>query len=183
MLDIHLHNRPLSTFVKIFCYFVLTRCVKIMANTYSQIYFHIVIAVRNRDGLIHSSFRTELYQFITGVIRNHGQKLLAIGGMPDHVHLFIGTVPNLNLSDFIRIVKSNSSKWINDKKMTKCKFFWQEGFGAFTHSKKEADRVIRYIHSQEEHHRLKSFRDEYVLLLTSAGVEFDNRYIFEDLAG
>lgn len=126
-----------------------------MANTYTQIHIQFVFAVKYRDGLIQSSFKAELYQYISGILKPHNHKLLAINGMPDHIHIFIGMRPTQSISDLMQDIKGNSSKWINEKKFLKVKFEWQEGFGAFSYSKSHVNKVIDYIKNQEVHHKKK----------------------------
>lgn len=150
-----------------------------MANTYSQIFYHVVFAVRNREALITSAIKEDLYKYITGVITNQKQKLFIINGMPDHVHILLNCKPNVNLSDLVKEVKEHSSKFINEKALLKGKFYWQEGFGAFTVSKREIGRVIDYIKNQEEHHRKKTFREEYVEFLKENEIEYKEEYLFD----
>lgn len=150
-----------------------------MANTYSRIYIQIVFAVRGRENLIDNSWKEELYKYITGITRNKGQKLLAINGMPDHVHILIGMEPNCSLSDLVRDVKANSSRFINKKNFVKGKFYWQEGFGAFSYSRSQIDDVIKYIENQERHHSSKSFEIEYREFLNKFDVDFDDKYLFD----
>jgi REP element-mobilizing transposase RayT len=151
-----------------------------MANTYTQIHIQFVFAVKHRDGLIHVSFKDELYQYIAGILKNNNHKLLAINGMPDHVHILIGMRPTQSISDLLQDIKGSSSKWINEKKFLRIKFEWQEGYGAFSYAKSQVNSVIRYIQNQEEHHKSESFRDEYLQLLKDFNVEFDERYIFKE---
>ncbi len=152
-----------------------------MADTYSQIYIHIVFAVKGRDSLISKNWKDELYKYITGIITNEGQKLLAINGMPDHIHILIGLKPTAALSNIVRDIKANSSKFINDKKWIAGKFEWQQGFGAFSYSHSQLTNVIHYIKNQEEHHKTKTFRDEYIEFLKLYNVDFKNEFIFEDV--
>lgn len=151
-----------------------------MANTYTQIHLQFVFAVKHRKGLIHSSFKDELYQYITGIIQNYNHKLLAINGMPDHIHILIGMRPTQSISDLLQDVKGSSSKWINEKNFLKVKFEWQEGYGAFSYSKSSVNTVINYIKNQEEHHKNKTFQEEYLKLLDTFQIEFDERYIFKN---
>jgi REP element-mobilizing transposase RayT len=151
-----------------------------MANTYTQLYFHVVFAVKHRNNLISIEWKDELYIYISGIIANKDQKLMIVNGMPNHIHLLIGTKPNCNLSDLVRDIKSNSSKWINDKGFVSGKFEWQTGFGAFTVSQSGIDNVIEYIKNQEKHHSKKSFRDEYIEILNGYKIEFKPEYIFND---
>ncbi|MFM2213067.1 MAG: hypothetical protein RL427_330 [Bacteroidota bacterium] len=151
-----------------------------MANTYTQIHIQIVFVVKYRDGLIQSSFKKELFQYIAGIVKNNNHKLLAINGMPDHIHILIGMRPSQSLSDLLQDIKGNSSKWINEKKFLNVKFEWQEGYGAFSYSKSQVDTVINYINNQEKHHTAKTFRGEYLEFLDLFGVEYDDRFIFKE---
>lgn len=150
-----------------------------MAGTYSQIYIQIVFAVKYRQSLIHASWEEELYKYITGIVTNKGQKMLAINGMPDHIHIFIGMKPNCCLSDLVREIKKASNEFVKEKKFTGYKFQWQEGFGAFSYSHSSLDNVIRYIQNQKEHHRKKTFKEEYEEFLTLFQIEFKDEYLFE----
>lgn len=150
-----------------------------MANTYSQVYIHIIFAAKGRQNLIHASIREELHKYITGIITKRDQKLLSIFCMPDHAHLFVGLKPAISISDLARDVKAGSSKFINDKKLIKGKFNWQEGFGVFSYSRSQIDTVIKYIQNQEKHHSKKSFKEEYIEFLKKFAVEYDERYLFE----
>jgi REP element-mobilizing transposase RayT len=150
-----------------------------MANTYTQIYIQIVFAVRERDALIDRSWKEELFRYIAGIIRNHAQKLIAIGGVGDHIHLLIGLQPDITLSNLVRDIKSSSSKWINDRKLVRGKFYWQEGFGAFSYSRSQIDEVAQYVLNQEERHKDRSFKDEYVGILKKFDIDFDDRYVFD----
>ncbi|TXD48047.1 IS200/IS605 family transposase [Polaribacter sp. IC073] len=151
-----------------------------MANTYTQLYFHIVFAVKGRNNLIAVRWKDELYKYITGIISNKNQKLMIINGMPNHVHLLIGTKPNCNLSDLVRDIKANSSKWMNEKQFVNGKFEWQTGFGAFTVSQSAVNNVLDYIKNQEEHHQVKTFKEEYIGFLKSYNIEYKTEYLFTD---
>lgn len=150
-----------------------------MANTYAQIYIQIVFAVSGRENLIAKEWKDELYKYITGIATNHGQKLLAINGVADHIHILLNIKPNIALSDLVRDIKANSSRWINDKKFVRGKFQWQEGFGAFSYSLSQLDDVIGYIHRQEEHHEQTSFKKEFLAFLDRFSVEYDEKYVFD----
>jgi REP element-mobilizing transposase RayT len=150
-----------------------------MANTYTQIHIQAVFVVQNRDCVILKSWKDELYKYITGIIQNHNHKVLAINGMPDHVHVLIGMRPTQSLSELMQDVKGGSSNWINQKGFVKGKFSWQEGYGAFSYSKSHVDAVIEYINKQEKHHRKKTFIEEYFEFLEKFKVEYDERYVFK----
>lgn len=151
-----------------------------MANTYTQIHIQLVFVVKFRNGLINPSWKEELYKYISGIIDRNGHKLLAINGMPDHLHILVGLRPVQSVSDLCMHIKSNSSKWINENNFLKTRFEWQEGFGAFSYSKNEVPKIINYIKNQETHHSKRSFREEYSKFLKDFEVEFDERYIFKE---
>ncbi|MGN6800905.1 MAG: IS200/IS605 family transposase [Ginsengibacter sp.] len=153
-----------------------------MANTYSQIYIHVVFAVKGRCNLIHSSHKIELYKYITGITNNINQKLIAINGMTDHIHLLIGLKPSASLSEVVRDIKANSSRFINEKKWMKGKFEWQRGFGAFSYSHSQLNTIIHYISNQEEHHKKRTFKEEYISFLQHYQIEFKNEYLFEEIS-
>ena len=150
-----------------------------MANTYTQIHIQAIFAVKKRTGLIQKEWKDELYKYITGIIQTHDHKLLAINGMPDHLHVFFGMRPIQSLSDLMQDMKGSSSKWLNEKKFIKEKFEWQEGYGAFSYSKSQASRVIAYVQNQEVHHSKITFLEEYKKLLEKFEVDYDERYIFK----
>jgi REP element-mobilizing transposase RayT len=152
-----------------------------MANTYSQLYIHIVFAVKGRQNLISANRKEEIYKYITGIVTNKGQKLIAINGMPDHIHILIGLKPDKSISDLVRDIKSNSSKFINDKKWINGKFEWQTGFGAFSYNHSQLTNVINYIQRQEEHHKIKTFKEEYIDFLKLFNVEFKDEYLFLEI--
>lgn len=151
-----------------------------MANTYTQIYIHVVFAVEGRQSLIAPQHNEELQKYIAGIVGGQRQKVIAINNMPDHLHLLVGLRPDSSLSDLVRDIKANSSKFINEKHWGMGRFSWQEGFGAFSHSRSQLDAVVHYIQNQQIHHGQQSFRAEYVSLLEKFGVEYDRKYIFKD---
>lgn len=150
-----------------------------MANTYSQIYIQIVFAVAGRENLIKAAWRDELYKYITGIVRNHGQKLIVIGGVENHVHILLGIKPNIALSDLVREIKANSSRFIDERKFIRGKFSWQEGFGAFSYSHSHLGNIIRYVENQEIHHRKTNFKEEYLTFLQKYEIDFDEKYLFD----
>jgi len=150
-----------------------------MANTYTQISIQVIFAVQGRENIITKDWRDELHRYITGIIKAEGAKPLAVGGWKDHAHIFFGLQPSLSISDLVKTVKANSSRWINDKRLVKGKFNWQEGFGAFSYSKDQRDKIINYIMQQEEHHKKLSFRNEYLSLLQEFEIDFEEKYVFE----
>lgn len=150
-----------------------------MANTFTQIHIQVIFSVQDRNSIINISFKNELYKYITGIIQNKGHKVLAINGMPDHIHIFFGMRPNQSLSDLMQDVKGSSSKWINLKGFIPGRFSWQEGYGGFSYSKSQVNNVIDYIKNQEVHHQKKTFSEEYLEFLEKFEVQFDEKYIFK----
>ena len=150
-----------------------------MADTYTRIFYHVVFAVRNRESLIVPGIKDNLYKYISGIITNQKQKLFIINGMPDHVHILMNCKPDMNLSDNIREIKEHSTKYINGKNILKGKFYWQQGFGAFTVSKRDVSLILNYIKNQEEHHEKKTFREEYLQFLIENEIEYKKEYLFD----
>jgi len=152
-----------------------------MANTYTRVYIHIIFAAYGRAGLISSTWNERLHKYITGIIQNHGHKLIAINSVPDHIHFFVGMKPDEAISDLVRDTKRDSTNFVNDEIRPRGKFGWQQGFGAFSYSHSQIDAVVQYILHQEEHHRKKSFREEYEAMLKEFEVEYKQEYLFEPL--
>jgi len=150
-----------------------------MPNTYTQIYIHIVFAVKGRQNLIQKNWEDELHKYICGIANSKEQKVYAIGGVGDHIHLLVSIKPDIAISDLVRDIKANSSRWINEKHFVMNIFQWQEGYGAFSYSKSQLDNVIAYINNQEQHHKTKSFKEEYIELLQKYNVEYDEKYLFD----
>ncbi len=155
--------------------------ISLMANTYTQIHIQLVFAVQNRASLITDLWKEELYKYMTGIIQNKEHKMLQINSMPDHIHILIGLRPTQGLSDLVKVVKQESTNWINDKKFTPKKFNWQKGFGGFSYTKSDVPRVINYIQNQETHHRKIKFLDEYVEMLRAHEIEYDEKYLFKPI--
>ena len=150
-----------------------------MANTYTQIYIQVVFAVVWRQGLIRPENKEEVHKYITGIVRNKGQKVLAINSRPDHLHMLLGMEPDLAVSDLVREVKKSSTSFINSKGWVKGRFSWQKGFGAFSYSRSSLDAVISYVQDQDRHHSKRSFKDEYLRLLRKFDVAFEEKYVFD----
>ncbi|MBI2968489.1 MAG: IS200/IS605 family transposase [Bacteroidetes bacterium] len=150
-----------------------------MANTYTQIHIQSIFAVQNRLCLIQNHWRDELYKYITGIVQGHNHKMLAINGISSHIHLFFGFRPTQSLSGLMQDVKEYSSKWINQRKLIRGRFSWQEGYGAFSYNKSEVPTIINYVRNQQEHHKKVSFIEEYKEILQEFGIEYDERYIFK----
>jgi putative transposase len=153
-----------------------------MANTYTQLHVQFVFAVQNRRSLIQPAWEEELFKYMTGIVKNHKHKMIAINGMPDHVHLFVGLHPAQSISDLMQFVKGESSEWINKKGFVSGKFRWQEGYGAFSYGHSQVEQVYRYVMNQKEHHKSRTFQNEYTELLKKFEVPFDERYIFKPIA-
>jgi REP element-mobilizing transposase RayT len=150
-----------------------------MAGTYSQIYIQIVFAVKGRANLLKKPWRTEVFKYIAGVIREKGQKPIIVNGVSDHIHVFVGMKPSMSISDLVRDIKNNSSKFINESGFLKRKFAWQAGFGAFSYSQSAVGNVYRYIENQEAHHAKQTFKEEYLQVLETFEVAYDERYLFD----
>lgn len=169
--------------IELVCYCFLVRLFLqvnlFMAGSYSQIYIQIVFAVKCRESLIDEAWEERLYKFITGLVQNKGQKMLAINGMPDHIHIFIGMRPSICLSDLVREIKKSSNEFINENLLSRRSFSWQKGFGAFSYNHSSIGNVIRYIQNQKEHHRKQSFRNEYTEFLKKFDVAYEDQYLFD----
>jgi putative transposase len=150
-----------------------------MANRYTQLYIHCIFAPKNREALIASHWEELLHKYITGIIQQRGHKMLAINGMPDHVHIFIGYNPTESLSDLIREVKKSSSTWVKSNRYSPFKFEWQSGYGAFSHSRSQVDQVAKYVMNQKAHHQKSTFKEEYLKMLHDFEVEYDEQYLFD----
>lgn len=150
-----------------------------MANTYSQIYVHIVFTVQGRLNLISKQHREELQKIMTGIISKRNQKLISIFAMPDHVHILVGMKPSMAVSDLVRDIKSGSSQHINKNRWVKGKFSWQEGHGSFSHSRSQISQVANYISNQEEHHKKKTFKEEYLEIIDNLDIEYNEKYLFD----
>ncbi len=150
-----------------------------MANTFTQIYIQLVFSVQGRLNLIKEKHRDRIEKYICGIVSGKNSKPLAIYCNPDHTHILIGLNPSVSISDMARDIKSNSSKWINNERLLAGKFCWQEGFGAFSYSKSQIDSVAKYILNQPEHHKKKTFKEEYLEFLHKFEIDYDEKYLFE----
>jgi REP element-mobilizing transposase RayT len=150
-----------------------------MANTFTQLNVQTVFAVKGRENIITSHFRTKLFEYISGILKNSNQYPLAVNGYKDHVHIFFELNPNSSFSDVLETVKANSSKWINSNKLVSGRFEWQRGYSGFTYSRSQRNDVIQYIMNQESHHKTETFKEEYLEMLKKSEMEYDERYIFE----
>lgn len=152
-----------------------------MANTYHQIYVHVVFAVKHREAIIKKEWQFRLFGVIGNLINEANCKTVIVNGAEDHVHCLIGLKPTVSVAELMQAVKAKSSKYINDHSLTPKRFEWQEGYGVFSYSQSQLDSVYKYIQNQEEHHKKQTFRDEYLEFLQKFKVEYDEQYIFKDL--
>lgn len=149
-----------------------------MADVFSQMYIHLVFSPKHRNALIKLSWEERLYKYITGIVQGRNHKMLAIGGMPDHIHIFIGLKPVESVSDLVREIKKASNNFINAEKLS-TNFDWQNGYGAFTHSRSQIDNVCKYILSQKEHHKNKTFQEEFLKFCNDFEIEIGKKQLFE----
>jgi putative transposase len=149
-----------------------------MADTLTNLLFHIVFSTKDREPLIRPAFRDELQKYIAGIVRNEGGVLLGVGGMPDHLHLVTKFKSDRSVAEMVRLIKANSSKWVNEEHGAAGRLAWQIGYGAFTVSRSQLDALLNYVANQESHHRVRSFQDEYREFLIKHGVEFDEKYLW-----
>ncbi|WP_297094842.1 IS200/IS605 family transposase [uncultured Draconibacterium sp.] len=150
-----------------------------MANTYTQMNIHAVFSVKGRGNFISEKWRDELFRYMAGTLKETKNYSLAVGGYKDHIHIFFELHPTISVSDVLKNAKAKSSKWINEKGFVAGKFEWQAGYGAFSYSRSQRNRVIQYIMKQEEHHRKGSFKDEYLTLLRRNEIKYEDAYLFE----
>ena len=150
-----------------------------MAGTYSQIYIQVVFAVKGRENLMRKEWRTEVHKYISGIIKAKEQKPIIVNGVGDHIHCFIGLKPSMALSDLVRDIKNNSSKFINEQGWVKGKFTWQEGYGAFSYAHSQIEQVYQYILNQEQHHSKRSFKEEYLDFLSKFEIDHKTEYLFD----
>ncbi len=150
-----------------------------MANTYTQLYIQIIFAVKGRQNLIPQKHKADVYRYITGVIQKRKHKLLAINGMQDHIHIFLGWHPSQSISDLVNNIKTASTKHIKEQDWMPFAFSWQIGYGAFSYSRSHIDAVVKYILNQEEHHKKRTFREEYLDFLNKFDIPFEEQYLFE----
>lgn len=149
-------------------------------STFTQLYIHVVFAVKFRNSLLNSTVQDGLHAHIASTLIDNGHKPLAIGGMPDHLHVLFGLNPNQSISDIVKEMKRITSTWLNESHFYRCRFYWQEGYGAFSYSRSQIDNVIKYILNQPRHHLHKTFLEEYTDTLSKFGVAFNENFIFHE---
>ena len=150
-------------------------------GVFTQLCTHLIFAVKYRNSVLNTIIQPELYKYIGGIIQNRDHKSILINGMPDHIHILIGTNPNDRLSDLVGCIKKESSVFINKQQWLPAKFQWQEGYGAFSFSKSELNSVYNYVLNQGIHHKKRNFQLEYLQFLKKYQIEYDERYIFKPL--
>jgi len=150
-----------------------------MAGTYTELIYHLIFSTKHREPLISPRLQEELYAYIGGILRDQGGHLLEVGGMPDHLHLLIRIKPDISVSEIVRLVKANASKWANERPDQMERFAWQRGYGAFTVSLSQAPMVSQYVRNQEEHHRKKTFQEEFVEFLKRHEIQFDEQHLWD----
>ena len=150
-----------------------------MPNTYTQLLTQLVFAVKGRQNLIEEPIRERVEKFICGTATTRKHKPLAIYCMSDHLHFLIGLNPDQSIADLVKEIKIAANSFINDNRLTKQHFNWQEGYGAFSYSRSALDKVVKYILNQKDHHKKKTFKEEYIDFLVKFGVEYDQKYLFE----
>lgn len=150
-----------------------------MADVFSQLYIQTVFAVKNRQALILPEWEENLYKYTTGVIEKRGHKMLAIGGMSDHIHIFFGLKPAEAIADLVREIKLATNDYIREQRFSPYKFDWQAGYGAFSYSRSHMDRVCKYILNQKEHHQKRTFEEEFSKILQDFEVEMGQKQMFD----
>jgi REP element-mobilizing transposase RayT len=148
-------------------------------GTFTQMYVQLVFAVKNRDAVLTKNFRTRVFEYISGIITNLKHKSIIVNGTSNHVHILIGLNPSVSISDTVHDIKRSSSLFINNEKLCPGKFSWQEGYGGFTYSRSQIADIYGYIENQESHHKKRTFREEYIDILTTYEIEFDQQFLFD----
>jgi REP element-mobilizing transposase RayT len=148
-------------------------------GVFRQMYVQLVFAVRYRENLLNPSIRPRIFEYISGIATNLKHKSIIVNGFSDHIHIFLGMHPSVSISDTVHDIKRVSSVFINDNRLVPGHFSWQEGYGAFTYHHSQIDAIYNYILSQEKHHSLKTFKNEYISMLETNDIEYDPEYLFE----
>lgn len=150
-----------------------------MANTYTSLHYHLVFSTKNRERWIVPDIEGRVWSYLGGIAKENKMTPIQIGGVEDHVHILVGASPTLAPSKIAQLSKGGSSAWIHEKFPDMKAFAWQDGYGAFTVSRSNLDEVATYIRGQREHHRHKTFQEEYITFLRKHGVQYDDRYVFD----
>ncbi len=149
-----------------------------MANTYTALFYHVVFSTKNRVSYIEPEHERRVWSYIGGVARKHGLTALRVGGVEDHVHALVMSPPTFAPSEIAKFLKGDSSKWVHEEFPNWRGFAWQDGYGAFTVSKSNIASVVSYIENQREHHRMKTFQEEYIEFLRKHEIDYDERYVW-----
>ncbi len=149
-----------------------------MANTYTSLHYHLIFSTKNRQPWISQKIELRIWKFLGGIARQHGMTALQIGGIEDHIHALITSPPTNAPSRIAQLLKGESSRWIHETFRDLRRFAWQDGYGAFSVSRSNLPEVIRYIQNQREHHKRKTFQEEYIDFLRAYGIEYDERYVW-----
>lgn len=152
---------------------------KSLSHTYSQLHAHIVFSTKHRYPFLDGKLRRRLFPYMGGIIRELDGKPIRVNGVADHVHILASLPPRIAVSDVLRTVKANSSRWIHDEFPSLAKFAWQTGYGVFSVSHRDLESVLRYVNNQEEHHRVKTFQEEFLSFLHEYGIEYDEKYLWD----
>lgn len=150
-----------------------------MANTFTSLRYHIVFTTKNRERWIDAGIEERVWAFLGGIARQNKMTALQVGGMPDHIHLLLGLGATMSVSEAVKLIKGGSSLWMKSEFEGKRGFAWQDGYGAFTVSASNVEEVAEYIRNQREHHRQRTFQEEYIAFLKKHGVSYDERYVFD----
>ena len=153
-----------------------------MANAYTQMYVQLIFVVKFRRASIHKEWKSEFMAVIGNMIKEAGCNTIKVNGVEDHVHCFLRLSSTITIAELCQKVKARSAKWVNESGKLAHRFEWQQGYGAFTYSQSSVPKVIKYIENQEEHHRKKKFQEEYIDFLKDFEVQYDDKYLFQELA-
>jgi putative transposase len=149
-----------------------------MANTYTSLHYHVIFSTKNRLPWMTANIQPRIWEFIGGIARKHKMKALRVGGVQDHAHILVGAPPTLAPSVIVQILKGDSSRWIHGEFRNMRRFEWQDGYGAFSVSRADLPGIINYIETQPEHHRVRTFQEEYLEYLQRHGIQYDERYLW-----
>jgi putative transposase len=149
-----------------------------MANTYTCLHYYIIFSTKDREPWLKPDIQDRVWSYLAGIAQNNKMNPIQIGGMPDHVHLVVGLPTTLSMSEALHLIKGGSSKWIKEELPGMRGFAWQDGYSAFTVSQSNLAEVVSYVKNQHEHHRVKTFQEEYLAFLEKHGLEYERRYVF-----
>ena len=150
-----------------------------MANTFTSLHYHVIFSTKNREPWISHEFENRVWSFLGGIARENKMKAIQVGGMPDHIHLVLGLPASMAISKAVQLIKGGSSKWIKEELPTMRGFAWQDGYGAFTVSKSNLPDTVGYVQKQAEHHRVKTFQEEFLVFLDRHGIDYNEKYLWD----